>query len=203
MVLISGKAGIGKSRIVATLSESPPWGAHRRVRYQNVRPTTPTARFIPWSRSRSSAAGIRSHDMPGQMLDKLEAMLALRTQQVARATPLIAALLFDSNRRPLSAAWFEPGAAAATDICLASRSARGVGARATLLVICERYALSRRHYTRTVRSRGRSDQGTADAHAWATVRPEFESSWLGFANVSLLHLDRPRPAGARARWSSR
>src|SRR5215831_10531250 len=34
VMLISGEAGIGKSRIVAMLSESPSLGTHRRVRYQ-------------------------------------------------------------------------------------------------------------------------------------------------------------------------
>lgn len=92
MVLISGEAGIGKSRIVATLSESPSLGAHRRVRYQ-CSPYHTNSVLHPFVAQLERAAGIRSHDTPGQKLDKLEAMLSLGTQQVAQATPLIAALL--------------------------------------------------------------------------------------------------------------
>lgn len=92
MVLISGEAGIGKSRLVATLSESPLLGAHRRVRYQ-CSPYHTNSALHPFVAQLERAAGIRSHDTPRQKLDKLEAMLALGTQQVARATLLIAALL--------------------------------------------------------------------------------------------------------------
>ena len=92
VVLISGEAGIGKSRLVATLSESLALGSHRRVRYQ-CSPYHTNSALHPFIAQLERAAGIRSQDTPGQKLDKLEAMLALGTQQVATATPLIAALL--------------------------------------------------------------------------------------------------------------
>jgi class 3 adenylate cyclase/tetratricopeptide (TPR) repeat protein len=92
VVLISGEAGIGKSRIVATLSESLALGSHRRVRYQ-CSPYHTNSTLHPFIAQLERAAGIRSQDTPGQKLDKLEAMLALGTQQVATATPLVAALL--------------------------------------------------------------------------------------------------------------
>ena len=92
VMLISGEAGIGKSRLVAALSESLALGSHRRVRYQ-CSPYHTNSALHPFIAQLERAAGIRSQDTPGQKLDKLEAMLALGTQQVASATPLIAALL--------------------------------------------------------------------------------------------------------------
>jgi hypothetical protein len=92
VMLISGDAGIGKSRLVAALSESLALGSHRRVRYQ-CSPYHTNSALHPFIAQLERAAGIRSQDTPGQKLDKLEAMLALGTQQVATATPLIAALL--------------------------------------------------------------------------------------------------------------
>ena len=92
MVLISGEAGIGKSRIVATLSESLALGTHRRIRYQ-CSPYHTNSALHPFIAQLERAASIGSHDTSEQKLDKLEAMLALGTHQVANATPLIAALL--------------------------------------------------------------------------------------------------------------
>ena len=92
VVLISGEAGIGKSRIVAMLSVSLASGAHLRVRYQ-CSPYHTNSALHPFVAQLERAAGIGPQDNTGQKLDKLEAMLSLGTQQVATATPLIAALL--------------------------------------------------------------------------------------------------------------
>src|SRR5262249_2087528 len=92
VMLISGEAGIGKSRIVAMLSESPALGTHRRVRYQ-CSPYHANSALHPFIAQFERAGGIRPHDTPEEKLDRLELMLALGTQQVARAMPLIAALL--------------------------------------------------------------------------------------------------------------
>src|SRR5215831_2648338 len=85
-VLISGEAGIGKSRLVATPAKSLALGAHRRVRYQCSPYHTNTA-LHPFIAQLERAAGITSRDTPGQTLDKLEAMLSLGTQQVTTAAP--------------------------------------------------------------------------------------------------------------------
>ncbi|MGY3651637.1 class 3 adenylate cyclase [Bradyrhizobium sp. LM4.3] len=146
MVLISGEAGIGKSRIVATLSESPSLGAHRRVRYQcspyhtqqcasslcraaRARRRHPLARYVR-AKARQARSNAGAWNTAGRPSDTAHC-----------GSP------FDSNRRPLFAARFEPGAAAATDICRPSRSARGVGARATPADYLRGYALGRCHDT--------------------------------------------------------
>jgi hypothetical protein len=129
VVMISGEAGIGKSRIVAMLSESLAPGAHRRVRYQ-CSPYHTNSALHPFVAQLERAADISSQDTAEQKLDKLEAMLALGTQQVTKATPLIAALLSITAGERYPPLGLSP-VAAATDIRRSARPARGPGTAAT------------------------------------------------------------------------
>ncbi|QIO32029.1 adenylate/guanylate cyclase domain-containing protein [Bradyrhizobium sp. 1(2017)] len=188
MVLISGEAGIGKSRIVATLSESPALGAHRRVRYQ-CSPYHTNSALHPFVAQLERAAGIRSHDTPGQKLDKLEAMLALGTQQVAQATQLIAALLSipPGNRCPPLA--LSPAQQRRQTFAVLLDQLEGLARNQPLLIICEDMhwadATTLELFDLAVdRIRG------LPILVLTTSRPEFEPSWSGLANVSLLRLDR-------------
>ncbi|WP_275169217.1 adenylate/guanylate cyclase domain-containing protein [Bradyrhizobium sp. CSS354] len=196
MVLISGEAGIGKSRIVATLSESPSLGAHRRVRYQ-CSPYHINSALHPFVAQLERAAGIRSHDTPGQKLDKLEAMLALGTQQVAQATPLIAALLSiptGDHCPPLS---LSPAQQRRQTFAALLDQLEGLAREQPLLIICEDMhwadATTLELFDLAVdRIRG------LPILVLMTSRPEFEPSWSGLANVSLLRLDRLDRQDSRA-----
>ncbi len=121
-VLISGEAGSENRAWSRCSPTSLALGAHRRVRYQ-CSPYHINSALHPFTAQLERAAGIRSQDTTEQKLDKLEAMLALGTQQVANATPLIARASFDRNRRALSAARLESRAAAAADVRRPARSA--------------------------------------------------------------------------------
>ncbi|RXG99830.1 adenylate/guanylate cyclase domain-containing protein [Bradyrhizobium zhanjiangense] len=196
MLLISGEAGIGKSRMVATLSESPALGVHRRVRYQ-CSPYHTNSALHPFVAQLERAAGIRSDDTPGQKLDKLEAMLALGTQQVARATPLIAALLSIPTGDHCPPLGLSPAQQRRQTFAALLDQLEGLAREQPLLIICE-------------------DMHWADATTLelldlavdrirglpilvlTTSRPEFEPSWSGLANVSLLRLDRLDPQDTRA-----
>src|SRR5207302_4664394 len=92
IVLIAGEPGIGKSRLAAALAEHIATDPHALLRYQ-CSPYHTNSALHPFIAQLERAAGFKSQDAAGQKLDKLEAMLALGTQQVAKATPLIAALL--------------------------------------------------------------------------------------------------------------
>ncbi|MDN4999650.1 adenylate/guanylate cyclase domain-containing protein [Bradyrhizobium sp. GCM10027634] len=188
IVLISGEAGIGKSRIVATLSESPSLGTHRRVRYQ-CSPYHTNSALHPFVAQLERAAGIRSHDTPEQRLDKLEAMLALGTQQVARATPLIAALLSIPTGDRCPPLGLSPAQQRRQTFAALLDQLEGLARGQPLLIICEDL-----HW---------ADATTLELFDLAvdriralpilvlmTSRPEFEPSWSGLANVSLLRLDR-------------
>ncbi|WP_354035310.1 adenylate/guanylate cyclase domain-containing protein [Bradyrhizobium sp. S3.2.6] len=188
MVLISGEAGIGKSRIVATLSESPALGAHRRVRYQ-CSPYHTNSALHPFVAQIERAAGICSHDTPRQKLDKLETMLALGTQQVAPATPLIAALLSIPTSDHCPPLGLSPAQQRRQTFAVLLDQLEGLAREQPLLVVCEDM-----HWadatTLELFDLGVDRIRGLPILVLMTARPEFEPSWSGLANVSLVRLDR-------------
>jgi class 3 adenylate cyclase/tetratricopeptide (TPR) repeat protein len=187
-VLISGEAGIGKSRIVATLSGSPTLGAHRRVRYQ-CSPYHTNSALHPFVVQFERAAGIGVQDTQEQKLDKLEAMLALGTQQVAKATPLIAALLSIATGERYPPLGLSPVQQRRQTFAALLDQLEGLARQQPLLIICEDMhwadATTLELFDLAVdRIRG------LPILVLMTFRPEFEPPWAGLANVSLLQLDR-------------
>jgi class 3 adenylate cyclase/tetratricopeptide (TPR) repeat protein len=92
MVLISGEAGIGKSRLAVQLGECLLSEAHTRLRYQ-CSPYHSSSALYPFIAQLERAAEIKPDDPPDRRLDKLEAALAKATAHVAAVAPLFAALL--------------------------------------------------------------------------------------------------------------
>jgi class 3 adenylate cyclase len=75
VVLVSGEAGIGKSRLTAALLERLSGEAHTRLRYFCSPQHTDSA-FYPISGQMERAAGLAHDDKPPAKLDKLDAVLA-------------------------------------------------------------------------------------------------------------------------------
>jgi class 3 adenylate cyclase/tetratricopeptide (TPR) repeat protein len=188
MLLISGEAGIGKSCMVATLSESPALGAHRRVCYQ-CSPYHTNSALHPFVAQLERAAGIRSHDTPGQKLDKLEAMVRLGTQAVAQATPLIAALLSIPTGDRYPPLGLSPAQLRRQTFAALLDQLEGLARQQPLLIICEDM-----HWadatTLELFDLGVDRIRGLPILMLMTSRPEFEPSWAGLANVGLLRLDR-------------
>src|SRR5258705_3849322 len=188
VVLISGEAGIGKSRLVARLSESFALGSHRRVRYQ-CSPYHINSALHPFVAQLERAAGIRSQDAPGQKLGKLEAMLALGTQQIATATPLIAALLSIPTGERYPPLALSPVQQPRQTFAALLDELTGLARQQPVLAVCEDMhwadATTLELFDLTVdRIRG------LPIFVLMTSRPEFEPPWTGLANVSVLRLDR-------------
>jgi len=92
IILISGEAGIGKSRLAAALAECVVSQPHTQFRYQ-CSPYHANSALHPVINQLERAAGFKADDTPGLRLDKLEALLALGTTKVQAVAPLFAALL--------------------------------------------------------------------------------------------------------------
>jgi class 3 adenylate cyclase/tetratricopeptide (TPR) repeat protein len=188
VVLISGEAGIGKSRLVAALSENPALGSPRRLRYQ-CSPYHANSALHPFIAQLERAAGIEPQDRPEQKLDKLEAMLALGTQQVANTAPLIAALLSIPTGERYPPLGLNPVQQRRQTFAALLDQFEGLARQQPLLFVCEDMhwadATTLELFDLAVDRMRR-----LPVLALATFRPEFEPPWLGLTNVSLLRLDR-------------
>jgi class 3 adenylate cyclase/tetratricopeptide (TPR) repeat protein len=188
IVLISGEAGIGKSRLAATITERIAREPHTQFRYQcSLYHANSTLRPVIEQLERS--AEFKSDDSSSVRLDKLEAFLAKGSSQVETVAPLFAELLSipfgdryppfaftpaQKRRRTLAALLdqFE-GHARGQPILLLFEDAHW--ADATSLELLD-----------LIVERARQ----LPIFALVTCRPEFEAPWVGLANVGTLTLGR-------------
>ena len=92
VVLLSGEAGIGKSRLTAALLERLAAEPHTRLRYFCSPQHTDSALY-PIIGQMERAAGFGRDDTAEQRLDKLKAVLSQGTNDLEEVVPLIAELL--------------------------------------------------------------------------------------------------------------
>ena len=93
----------------------------------SARPTTRTARSIRAITQLERAAGFRREDSPEQKLAKLETVLALGTNDLGQAVPLLADMLWHPDRRPLSAARSDAAKAEGEDASCDADAGGGAG----------------------------------------------------------------------------
>jgi class 3 adenylate cyclase/predicted ATPase len=92
LVLLSGEAGIGKSRITEALVSALAGEPHVTIRYQ-CSPYHADSPLWPVAQQLGFAAGIAADDPAERRVDKLEALLGLAVDEPGTAAPLLAALL--------------------------------------------------------------------------------------------------------------
>jgi tetratricopeptide (TPR) repeat protein len=187
-VLLSGDAGIGKSRIVRQLHEQLSGTVYTRLRFQCSPSHTETALY-PIIRHLEYAAGFQPHDEPQARLDKLEALLRRGVKDVTEGAGLLAPLLS------------LPGAEryGAIDLTAEQRSERtfkalidqllGLAAREPVL-----YVLEDAHWldpaTRELLTRALGSIADARVLILITHRPNFQSDWARHPQVTALTLSR-------------
>ena len=108
-MLLSGEAGIGKSRILRELRNRIGAEPHTRLRYQ-CSPFHAQSALYPVIEEIERAAGFAREDSPGQKLDRTQALLgqALPPRRAADVLPLFAAMLSLPLERPASQVVYDP-----------------------------------------------------------------------------------------------
>src|SRR6516225_4708655 len=187
VVVSSGEAGIGKSRLTATLLESVAGEPHTRLRYFCSPQHTDSA-FYPIIGQMERTTGLLHDDTPQQKLDKLDAVLAQTSTSIQDAA-LIAELLSLPN----------DGRYPALELTPQQRRQRTLEALTTQIEILSRQnpvlmIFEDAHWAdpTSFEAFGRlADRiRTHRVLLLVTFRPEFDAPWVGLPYVPALTINR-------------
>jgi len=191
VVLLSGEPGIGKSRLVQTLLERLSGDPHSRLRYF-CSPHHQNSALYPAITQLERAAGLHREDSPEQKLVKLETVLALGTNDLSQAVPLLADLLgiATGDRYPPLA--LTPQKLKERTLKAMLSQVEGLTARQPVLMAFEDVHWSD-PTTRESLDLLIDRVPTMGVLLVLTFRPEFIAPWIGRPHVSALGLSRLPP----------
>jgi class 3 adenylate cyclase/predicted ATPase len=187
VVLLSGEAGIGKSRLTAALLERLAGEPYTRLRYFCSPQHTDSALY-PVSGQMERAAGFAHDDTPQSKLDKLDALLA-QSSTSTQSTALFAEMLSLPNdgRYPLLELAPEQRRQRTLQALIAQIEAL---TRSNPVLIISEDA----HWTdpTSLELFGRAVDRIASLPVLqiVTFRPEFEAPWIGRPHVTALTINR-------------
>ena len=187
VVLLSGEAGIGKSRLTAALLERLATEPHTRLRYFCSPQHTDSA-FYPIIGQMERAAGLAHDDTPQAKLDKLDAMLA-QTSTSKQDAALFAEMLSLPNDGRYPALELAPQQRRQKTLEALTAQLVGLASQHPVLMIFEDVhwidPTSLEALNRTV------DRIKAlPVLLIVTFRPEFNAPWMGQSRVTGLTLNR-------------
>ena len=187
MVLLSGEAGIGKSRLTAALLERLAGEPYTRLRYFCSPQRTDSA-FHPIIGQMERAAGLAYDDKPQAKLDKLDAVLA-QTSTSPQDAALFAEMLSLPNDGRYPALELAPEQRRQRMLEALTSQLAGLARRQPVLMILEDV-----HWidptSLEVLSRTVDRIKTLPALLILTFRPEFNGPWVGQSHVTSLTLNR-------------
>jgi predicted ATPase/class 3 adenylate cyclase len=191
VVLISGEAGIGKSRIVQTVLERLSGEPHTRLRYF-CSPQHQDSPLYPTITQLQRAAGFRREDTAEQRLDKLEAVLAQAASDIGEVAALFAELLSIPVGGRYPVLELSPQKRKQRTLQVKVAQVEGLAARQPLLMVSEDV-----HWSDPT-SLELLDMIVERVPSLpvlliVTFRPEFSPRWVGRAQVTLLSLNRLAP----------
>jgi class 3 adenylate cyclase/predicted ATPase len=187
VVLISGEAGIGKSRLTAALLERLTGEPHTRLRHFCSPQHTDSA-FYPIIGQMERAAGLARDDAPQAKLDKLDAVLAATATSIEDATLFAEMLSLPNDGRYPALALDPPQRRQRTLQALVSQ-VEALARQTPVLIVLEDA-----HWTdpTTLEAFGRTVDRISGLRALmiVTFRPEFEAPWIGRPHVTALTINR-------------
>jgi predicted ATPase/class 3 adenylate cyclase len=188
VVLVSGEPGIGKSRIAETILERLSGEPHIRLRLF-CSPHHEDSALYPSITQLERAAGFRRDDTDEQRLAKLEAVLALATNDLGEAVPLLADLLSVPTGGRYPALDLTPQKRKEKTLRALVGQVEGLAVgQPTLLVVEDAHwadPTSRELFDLIVER-----TPNLPLLAIVTFRPEFAPPWIGRPQVTLISLSR-------------
>jgi class 3 adenylate cyclase/predicted ATPase len=187
VVLLSGEAGIGKSRLTAALLERLANEEHTRLRYFCSPQHTDSA-LHPIIGQMERAAGLAHDDPPKAKLDKLDTVLAPTSTSIEHATLFAEMLSLPNDGRYPALDLTAPQRRQRTFEALAFQ-VEALARQSPVLMIFEDA-----HWTdpTSMEAFGRTVDRIAGFRALliVTSRPEFEAPWIGRPHVTPLTINR-------------
>ena len=187
VVLLSGEAGIGKSRLTAALLERLATEPHTRLRYFCSPQHTDSA-FYPIIGQMERAAGLAHDDKPQAKLDKLDAVLA-QTSTSTEDAALFAEMLSLASDGRYPALELAPEQHRQRTLEALTLQLAELARQQSVLMIVEDA-----HWTdpTSLEAFGRTVDRikTLPVLLIVTFRPEFNAPWVGQSHVTSLALNR-------------
>src|SRR5208337_4204282 len=187
VVLLSGEAGIGKSRLTAALLERLVTEPHARLRYF-CSPQHMESAFYPIIGQMERAAGLAHDDSAQAKLDKLDALLA-QTSTTKQDAALFAEMLLIPNDGRYPALDLAPQQRRQKTLEALTAQLVGLASQQPVLMIFEDA-----HWAdpTSLEAFGRAVDRikTLPVLLVFTFRPEFNAPWVGQPHVTALTLNR-------------
>ncbi len=188
VVLLSGEAGIGKSRLTAALLENIATESHTRLRFF-CSPHHQESALYPTISHLERAAGFQRNDTVEQRLDKLEGVLSQGTNDQGEAVPLIADLLSIATGDRYPALDLTPQKRKEKTLSALIAQVEGLSARQPVVMVFEDIHWSD-PTTRELLDLTIDRIPNLRVLVILTFRPEFTPPWVGRPQVTLLSLNR-------------